>query len=75
MAFDNSAMPYTIQHGVNGLLAKNRDAEALAGCIREIVGNRELRQKLQQGMRTTVGSLNTQSDFEKAISKMIHSLR
>lgn len=74
VAFDNSAMPYTIQHGVNGLLAKNRDAEALAGCIREIVGNLELRQKLQQGMRTTIGSLKTQSDFEKAVSKMIRFL-
>lgn len=67
IAFNNSAMPYTIRDGVNGLLARNKSPESMAEQIMRLSGNKELRQALQEGMKSTIGELNTSEDFKAAI--------
>lgn len=64
IAFDNSAMPYTIRHGVNGLLAKNKDERSIAMQLERLLGNAELRHQLQKGVKETVENVNVRSDFE-----------
>ena len=67
IAFNNSAIPYSIKDGVNGLLAINKDARSYAGKLVSVLGNNQYRHQLQEGMRKTINSLKTQEDFEKGI--------
>lgn len=67
VCFDNTAMPYTVKDGLNGLVAKNKDAKDMAAKIQSLMGNSLLREKLQEGIEETVMNLSTQEDFEKGI--------
>lgn len=67
IAFNNSAMPYSVLDGVNGFLAENENVKSFAGKILLLSGNRSLRLKLQDGIKKTVAQLKSQEDFEKGI--------
>ncbi len=67
ICFDNTAMPYTVKNGINGFVAKNKDARDMASKIHLLMGNASLREKLQEGIEDTVMHLKTQEDFERAI--------
>lgn len=67
IAFNNSAMPYTIVDGENGLLASNKNSYSYAEKIMEILGNDTYRHHLQEGMKRTIANLYTQEDFESGI--------
>ena len=74
VAFNNSAMPYTIEDGVNGLLASDRSALSLANKIKELSGNDKLRLKLQEGMKVTISTLKTYQDFINGIDDFCKSI-
>lgn len=57
VAFHNSAMPYSVENGVNGYLADNLNSKHFAECIIRILSDRTLRAKLSKG---------ASSIFEKA---------
>lgn len=67
ICFNNTAMPYTVEDGVNGFVAKNKDARDMASKIQLLIGNSPLREQLQEGIKNSVMHLKTQEDFEKAI--------
>jgi len=67
IAFDNSAIPYSITDGENGLLAKNKDSQSFADKLIEIYGNIPYRHQLQKGMKETINRLKTKEDFETGI--------
>lgn len=67
VCFDNTAMPYTVKDGINGFVAKNKDARDLASKIQFLMDNVALREKLQEGIEDTVMHLKTQEDFENGI--------
>ena len=67
ICFDNTAMPYTVKDGVNGLLVKNKDAKDFAYKIQLLMGNSFLREKLQEGIENTVMHLNSKEDFEGGV--------
>jgi glycosyltransferase involved in cell wall biosynthesis len=67
VAFDNSAIPYTIKDGVNGLLAVNKDAASFARKITMLTGNLNYRKHLQGGMKDTISHIATKRDFEEGI--------
>lgn len=46
VCFDNTAMPYSITHGYNGMMAPTGDTAAFASCLSEICGDRALRDRL-----------------------------
>lgn len=71
VAFNNSAMPYTIKHNHNGLLAENKNPRSFADQILLLHGNKELRKNLQKGMENTIQHISTRDDFERAIEKKI----
>lgn len=74
ICFDNTAMPYTVKDGVNGFVAKNKDVKDMASKIQFLMGNAPLREKLQEGIETTVMHLKTQEDFERAIESLYHQI-
>ena len=74
ICFNNTAMPYTVKDGVNGLLAKNMDYRDLADKIQLLSGNKNLREKLQKGVETTIQQLKTQNDFEQAINEFYNEV-
>lgn len=75
IAFNNSAMPYTIKDGVNGFLADDKNAISFAEKIMLLTGNDKLRLKLQAGIQETIESLKTQEDFEKGIKVLYQSIQ
>lgn len=70
VAFNNSAMPYSIKDGVNGLLAENGNAHSFAEKILALTGNSILRAELQKGMEKTMMHVKTEDDFQQAIVEL-----
>lgn len=68
ICFDNTAMPYTVKDGVNGLIAKNKDSKDFAAKIELLSGNKELRERLLLGVESSVNQLKTRADFEQGIN-------
>lgn len=67
IAFNNSAMPYSISNGENGYLASNENSVDLAKKIELILGDKEARKRMQENMKKIVTSLKTEKDFVSAI--------
>lgn len=74
VAFNNSAMPYSIHDGENGLLARNKDSQSFADKLLTICGNDSLRHHLQKGMKETIDNLKTQKDFEEGIRNFYNNV-
>ncbi len=74
VCFDNSAMPYTVKNGVNGLLCPDRDAEAMARAISRLLSDRELRLRL--AARAAAGARTRLSfeDFLRGVTRDARSL-
>lgn len=53
VAFNNTAMPYTIKDGYNGLLAKNEDIQDLKQKIATVLKDPSLKHKLSKGASET----------------------
>lgn len=62
LAFNTSAMPLTVKHNQNGLLAKNRNVKELARNISEILDNDVLRNALSQGAYETFNAAVKQKE-------------
>lgn len=75
IAFNNSAMPYTVKDGINGFLAEDKNAKSFAKKIMLLTGNDELRLRLQAGIQETIESLKTQKDFENGIRVLSDSIQ
>lgn len=74
VAFDNTAMPYSIHDGMNGYLAQNRNTVEMAEKIEKILGNLPERQKIQNGIRQHLRQLHTYDDFVAAIHSFWNTL-
>ena len=66
VCFDNSAMPYTVKDGVNGLLVPDGDDAAMADAIGRVVADRDLRRRLSEGALATVETFMTRERFRQA---------
>ena len=74
ICFNNTAMPYTVKDGVNGLIAKNMDSKDFSAKIKLLSGNKELRERLLLGVETSVNQLKTRVDFEQGINSFYNEL-
>lgn len=63
ICFNNSAMPYTVKDGVNGLLVADGDSEAMADAIERVTTDRNLRERLSKGALDTVKTFMTPEKF------------
>lgn len=74
VAFDNSAMPFTVKNDVNGYLAKNKDYKDLAYKIIQLLGNESKRIKMQNNIKHEINTLKTELDFIDAIKDFFNML-
>jgi glycosyltransferase involved in cell wall biosynthesis len=70
VAFDNSAIPYSVKNGENGLLAENENAESFAKNISDILTNPTLHKKLSDGALQFYSRTRTFVDMDKEIDLM-----
>lgn len=63
VCFDNSAMPFTVHSGDNGILVPNKDSMQFADAVERIVEDRTLREKLSKGARSYAATLLTPATF------------
>lgn len=63
IAFNNSAMPFTIKDGTNGFLAKNEDAKDFERLIEKVICNPSLRNHLSEGALKTYYNSRRETDF------------
>lgn len=75
VAFDNSAMPYTVECGVNGVLVRNRDWRILGDKIYDLLTDKKQLLKLQEGAIETYTKAETVDQLCKATCKYIQSWR
>lgn len=74
VAFDNTAMPYSIEDGVNGYLVQNKNTTAMAEKIEQIMGNEDERAKIQDGIKQHINLLHTQNDFVAGVHSFWNNL-
>ena len=74
VAFNNSAMPYTIKDGYNGFLAKNQNPESFKRSIKKIINNSQLHNHLSKGALLTYNNCSKEDDFMEAVKTFISTL-
>lgn len=67
VAFNNTAMPYSIKDGFNGYLAQNKNTLEMAEKIERIMGAATEREVIQSGIRRHIEQLHDQDDFVAAV--------
>lgn len=74
ICFDNSAMPYTVKDGINGILCENRNANVMADAIERLITDRVLRARLSENARKSVDALASEDDFLQAVKDNLHKI-
>ena len=72
IAFDNSAIPYTVKTGKNGILVENKNAEALKEAILCLCNNTDYHHKLCKGALETYHNTRSLSDLDADIEKFVN---
>ena len=75
VAFNNSAMPYTVKDRVNGLLISNKNSDEMAEKVCEIISNKEELLRLQKGALKTYNDVPNQIDLNKMTDEYIQLWR
>lgn len=75
VAFDNSAMPYTVKDGENGLLIKNKDVTEMAKRICETLSDSSYLHRLQEGALKTFEKVPSQEELNRLTEEYIKSWR
>lgn len=74
VCFDNSAMPYLVKDGINGIVVENKNYEEMADAISSILINPELRKKLSNGSYQTAKNTISYREYENLISEELESI-
>jgi glycosyltransferase involved in cell wall biosynthesis len=74
IAYNNSAIPYFIKDGVNGLLVKNNDVEDLSEKMKCLWTNDTLRCQLSTGALEYFNKTRTYDDWNQDINNFINQL-
>lgn len=75
VAFNNSAMPFTIKNGFNGFLAKNEDAKDFKKFVEKVICNRDLRNLLSEGALITYKNSRRESNFINDVKTLISTFQ
>ena len=67
VAYNNSAMPYSVIHEYNGLLACNENIKDFGNMVKELLCNPQLYSKLRAGALDTATKINT---YNQMLEKM-----
>ena len=74
VAFDNSAMPYTIRDGINGILVKNRNTKELAAKLKLVLGDDSFYRQIADGAKKSAKSFNTLEKLNEDIKRFCEEL-
>lgn len=74
VAFNNSAMPYSIKDNFNGFLAVNKDVKDFKNMIVKILSSRFLRTSLSIGAKKTYDESRTETAFINDVKTFISTL-
>ena len=75
VAFDNSAMPYTVKDGENGLLIKNKDVIEMAQRTCAALSDSSFLHRLQEGALKTYENVPSQEELNRLTEEYIKSWR
>lgn len=67
VAFENSAMPYSVKHNINGLLVPTGNFKEFASSITKLIDDRNLRNRLSKNAYDNLKLQNTWTQFEKSV--------
>lgn len=73
MAFDNSAMPYTVKNDYNGILVDNLDWEKMGSSMLGLLSDKEMLKKLQQGALKTYEEVPSKAVLKQQIESFIET--
>lgn len=74
VCFNNTAMPFSVKNGENGILVENKSVEGLADAIAGIVTDREQRKRLSSGALEWASHLPTKQEFNHKAASIIQNL-
>ncbi|QCX01858.1 glycosyltransferase family 4 protein [Aggregatimonas sangjinii] len=72
IAFNNSAIPYLVQDGVNGILVENCNIAEFSKKLTHLLKNKELRQKLRQNNINLAKEIRSMEDVDNDIRKFYY---
>jgi len=70
IAFNNSAIPFTVKNEKNGLLIENKNEKKLANALSKIITDDTFREELSQGALNTYVNFRTFADMNKEIDQL-----
>lgn len=73
VAFNNSAMPFTVKNEKNGLLVEDKNDKELANAISRIITNTTLKENLSKEALNTYSNFRTFTDMDKEIDMLCQS--
>ncbi len=74
ICFNNTAMPYTVKTGENGIVASNQNVMEFSKAIQSILEDEQLFNKLHKGCLDTFKKAQSYSEFDKRIICLIKEL-
>lgn len=74
VCFDNSAMPYLVENGINGILVENKNYEKMAQAISNIITHSSLRNKLSKGAYEATTKTITPEKYKLYLNSEISSI-
>ena len=74
IAFDNTAIPYTVHNGENGILCRNKDVNEFAEAIRKMLTDREFHGNCSIGALKTASNASSYIDFERSVRSFANEL-
>lgn len=75
IAFNNSAIPYTVKDYENGRVIQEDDVDGFASALIDIILDRSLREKLSNGAYKTAERCEEKKDVNKRLISFINELR
>lgn len=72
VAFNNSAMPYTVKTDINGLLVKNKDIEEFCDAIIKLMDNSTYYSRLVCNAKAMYDEIRTEEDVLKDMCKCVN---
>lgn len=71
VAFDNSAMPYTVKNDFNGKLVPNKNWREMGEALNQIISNEKYRESLQIGALETFNSVPSKEDLKRMTKEYV----
>lgn len=71
VAFDNSAMPYTVKTGKTGILVENKNVEKFADAIQKLAEDADYHKTVIANIQQVYSSIRTEEDLQSDIYKTI----